>query len=412
MSKLVYLDSSDFSNLSCPKEKLGLQNSEILSLLRAQKRNGDARFFMSAVHFSEAVHAATEHKEAALRRAELMQELCEQNVLRFPTELPKFELRKALIGKDATLSHDELLSEQGQWFGFHCSMDSLRDARRNANSEIDRLLAPLPRHQRRKLRSSLDLKKKSSHAKWREIIASGTAPTAAEFPFNILSPDAAVAWFLGEISDNDYRQRMLTVMHDPYAMFKHLLDETKNRQKLYEIIRKQGYDMSVDLQRSTEAMRPALAAVASSEVEIDLTELINELCSRPDFLRQNISAYADISCDHINDDALFGITTSCPSLFAYMETSKSYLLASAFSCISRIRAGSKPNKKANPSDFGDLMHSFYAPYFDVFRCDVRFGALLKRHKPLRERIADRITDLPKMLSVDRDSHHLVRTSAA
>jgi len=394
MSKLVYLDSSDFSNLSFPKDTLSLQNSEILSFLRAQKGNGTARFFMSAVHFSEAVHAAAEHKESALRRAELMHELCGENVLRFPTELPKLELRKALAGNEAAVSG------KGQWFGFDCDLDSLKAARRTADSEIDKLLAPLPRQQRRKLRSSLDLRKKSSHAKWRELIESGTAPTAAEFPLNLLGPDAAVAWFLGEISDEDYRERMLTVMHDPCAMFKHLLDETKNQQKLYDILRKQGHDMSLDLERSTEAMRPALTAIALSNVEIDLTELINELCLSPAFLRQNISTYSDISCDHISDDALFRVTTSCPSLSAYLETSKSYLLVSAYSFISKIRAGGTSPKKANQSDFGDLMHSFYAPYFDVFRCDARFGALLKRHKPLRARIADRISDLPKMLSVD------------
>jgi hypothetical protein len=55
-------------------------------------------------------------------------------------------------------------------------------------------------------------------------------------------------------------------------------------------------------------------------------------------------------------------------------------------------------KKIKPSDFGDLMHSFYAPYFDVFRCDAAFGAILKQHKPVRSRIADRIAAVLPMLA--------------
>jgi hypothetical protein len=96
MPKLVHLDSSDFSNLSAPDEELSEENRAIILALRQHKRLGTAQFFMSAVHFSEAVHATSSHKQAALKRAELMRELCGSNVLRFPTELPKLELRKAL----------------------------------------------------------------------------------------------------------------------------------------------------------------------------------------------------------------------------------------------------------------------------------------------------------------------------
>src|SRR5258708_11898280 len=158
MPKLVYLDSSDFSNLSCPEDQIGSSVSEILSLLREHKKNGTAIFFMSAIHFSEAVHSGLEHKASALRRAELMEELCEENILRFPTELPKLELRKALSGLPTSrLSLDELLSEKGQWFGFDFTLNDLVEARRKIDSEIQNLLAPLPRRERRKFLSDLDL---------------------------------------------------------------------------------------------------------------------------------------------------------------------------------------------------------------------------------------------------------------
>jgi hypothetical protein len=397
MPKMIYLDSSDFSNLSRPESQISSTNNEILSLLREHKKNRTAAFFMSAVHFSETVHAADEHKEAALRRSELMQELCEGNILRFPTELPKLELKKALTGNaTATLSPEELMSERGQWFGFDANLDSLVEARQTLNSEIHKLLTPMPRRERRKLQSELDLRKRRSHKKWREII--GSAPATDQFPANILGSESTIDWFLNEINDQQYREQTLTVMHNPHLMFKYVVDETKNRQQLYDIIRNQGAATLADLERSTESMKAALSAIAFSDVKIDLGQLINDLCLQPSFLRGTISAYADVSSAHIADDDLSNIIMSCPSLHSQIEASKSYLLMRAHSFISRLRAGQTTPKPAQPSDFGDLMHAFYAPYFDIFRCDARFGAVLKRHQPIRTRIADRISDLPRMLS--------------
>ena len=216
----------------------------------------------------------------------------------FRRSFQKLELRKALAGDAiAKLSPKELISEKGQWFGFDSSLDSLVEARDNINSEIQKLLAPMPRRERRKIQSDLDLKKRRSHQKWRELI--GSASATDQFPANILGSEATIDWFLNEISDQQYRERTLAVMHNPHLMFKYVVDETKNRKQLYEIIRNQGSATLADLERSTESMKPALSAIAFSEVQIDLNELINRLCLQPSFLRRTISAYTDTSCAHI-----------------------------------------------------------------------------------------------------------------
>ena len=351
---------------------------------------------MSAVHFSEAVHAGIQHKDSALRRAELMQELCAENILRFPTEVPKLELQKALGGAATSrLCESDLASPKGKWFGFCTNLDNLTEARREVSASIEKLLAPLPRRERRRLKADLDLRKKSAHTKWREII--GSAPETDEFPTNLVGPESTIAWFLREMSDAEYRERTISIMHDPLLMFKYILDETKNRRTLYELIRNQGTALLSDLEKSEELMRPALAAIAFSSAEINLRQLIDRICLEPPFLRQTIAAYSDIDCN-IPDGDLRKITESCPSLSSQIAASKSYLLQRAYSLISRIRGGNNEASKAKPSDLGDLMHSFYAPYFDIFRCDARFGEILKRHPPIRERIVDRLSDLPHRLA--------------
>jgi hypothetical protein len=55
--KSVYLDSNDFSDLSRPEDELNSSDRDVLALLRDAARNKRARFFISAVHISEAVHA-------------------------------------------------------------------------------------------------------------------------------------------------------------------------------------------------------------------------------------------------------------------------------------------------------------------------------------------------------------------
>src|SRR5438046_807876 len=109
MPKLIYLDSNDFSDLSVPFERITSEDQELLEELRIKNRSQSATFFMSAVHLSEAVHAADTHKALAVRRAELMNELCQGRILRFPTEIIELEIEKILNGEQSgRLSIDEL----------------------------------------------------------------------------------------------------------------------------------------------------------------------------------------------------------------------------------------------------------------------------------------------------------------
>ncbi len=43
------------------------------------------------------------------------------------------------------------------------------------------------------------------------------------------------------------------------------------------------------------------------------------------------------------------------------------------------------------------MHIVYAPYFDVFRCDTYFGALLKQDPTIRHKIASKRADILRIL---------------
>ena len=396
MPKLVYLDSSDFSNLSAPDDELSREHRTILAMLREHKRAGTACYFMSAVHLSEAVHAAHSHKQAAVRRAELMRELCGSNTLRIPSDLPELELRKALADeKEIRLSIHEIKSSEGEWFGVRVPLEDMPARRASLHRELEGLLSNLPRKDRRKLRAELDLRKKSSHQKWRELLSRGARSVPLQYPLSLLDQKIVVGWFLGEISDAEFRGQVLKITDDPYVMFNYLLDEQESRERLYNSLRKAGDSIADEL--DDKQLIDALSAFSKSGVDLDLTAMIREFFTRPATLRQIISQF-NVDAECAADEKLPKIIESCPSLHTFVEVNRSRLATRVHSYLSRLRAGKTSVKPRKASDMGDLMHSYYAPYFDIFRCDAKFGAHLRSHKPIRTRIADRIGDLTRMIS--------------
>jgi hypothetical protein len=117
MPKSIYLDSSDFSDLSSPEDRLRAEDETVLTALRTAHKNGTALFLLSPPLLSEAVHATEANKKDSVRRAALMRELCGTNTLRYPTQISKMELTRALSGEsnvrltlnDGSVFHTTLL---------------------------------------------------------------------------------------------------------------------------------------------------------------------------------------------------------------------------------------------------------------------------------------------------------------
>jgi len=350
---------------------------------------------MSAAHLSEAVHAAGSYKPAAVRRAELMRELCGPNTLRLPSDLPTAELTKLLSGKaEGRLSIDEIRSEPGSWFGAHVSLDGMAENRDKTRLELLRSLDKLPRSQRRKLKSQLSFESRSGREKWRELLKSGAKSVVLPFPLSLIDQKFATSWLLGEVSNVEFRRRVLEITHDPYILFEYLVDETEIRQRLYNSLR--AIELFSD-EASELQLINSLLPFAKSDTVPDVRAMANAFFVLPKILRQIISSHG-VDANRFPDSDLRATIRACPSLFTYIETCKSIMETRLSSYLSRVRMGNTKIKKSRPSDFGDIMHSYYAPYFDIFRCDAAFGAHLKKHAPIRQKIADRIGDLPEMLS--------------
>jgi hypothetical protein len=240
--KSVYLDSNDFSDLSRPEDELNSSDRDVLALLRDAARNKRARFFISAVHISEAVHASQEYKIAAVRRARLMQELGAGNILRLPLDICKIELDRAFAGEDIVkCSLAELTSKSNEWFGTSIPLDSLKERRDEIGAAIDQSLQGLNRAQRRSYKSKSNPQKKGSQKYIRSLVKDGLSQSSSTtIPTSLLNPDLALDWYLGKTSDDKFRQNTVGLVSDPYLLFNYFIDELGHREALYRIVRDQG----------------------------------------------------------------------------------------------------------------------------------------------------------------------------
>jgi hypothetical protein len=200
--------------------------------------------------------------------ATLMRELGGNNLLRFSTDICKIELTRALSSEHpAPCSFDEITSKESEWFGMLTPMDNLDDRRREVHEAIESALRGLNRKDRRRRRSELDPKKKSSHATIRALIKDGLRNSPlSKIPISLMNPDLVLDWFLGTATDAEFRLNSIRLLSDPYLLFKYFIDELGHREQLYNIIRNQGLKWSEFIQIGMSQMAPLLAEAKKQKI--------------------------------------------------------------------------------------------------------------------------------------------------
>lgn len=121
---VIYLDSSDFSNLSSPdKHDWKAHRSRLLEVAGA----GLAEFRFSAVHVMELTHVSPEAKRWSIGRARTVKELCCGHCLLFWNDLVLAEGVALVQGR--VLRRDQVYREDGRWTPeIDVAVRELRDA--------------------------------------------------------------------------------------------------------------------------------------------------------------------------------------------------------------------------------------------------------------------------------------------
>lgn len=402
MPKTIYLDSSDFSDLSAPKERQRPEDAEILTALRKARDDRTAIFLISPPLLSEAVHASASNKEDATRRARLMSELCVTNTLRYPTDISRMELTRALSGKPIkALTLEDILSRDDEWFGRPSDPSHLARKRKEVRStlrrELKARLALAPREQRRAAKAMLDFSKRSSRLFWRQQLNEVDFDSASlDLPIHLIEKSTFIDWFVGEKTDAEMHSHMTKVLTDPFNLFQYVIEAMDQRKELYGLARMGGLNLSNNVEKLSRQVLKF--AQISSELgrNVDSRSLVQELVSSS-IVRDFVGAFSEQSVEHLNDEEVMETVNRSPSMATLVHVLREYFHALVQSNMMKFKSGNHTPTIPKASDYGDLMHVFYAPYVDIFRCDARFGSHLKSHSLMRNKVAARRRDILQML---------------
>ncbi|MDP1583282.1 MAG: hypothetical protein Q8M18_07625 [Bradyrhizobium sp.] len=389
LPKIVYLDSSDFSDLSAAESNLSNDSRTVLAALRASVANGTAKCLLSGIHLSEAVHATDNplHKQAAVRRASLMQELCCHNFVRLPHEVMRLELEKAISGRsDGRLSEEELFSAKSEWFGLSIT-PQLNRRRGLATAELEKQIAHFPRNKRRKLKSEWRLSNESGRARWRSLLQRNQAPQ--EFPFNLLSNQFVMDWLVGDRSDDDFHARLIEILNDPKGLVECVLDLTDERDTIYGLLRNQGVQIFSSIEASLQSVLEAAGGLIDLGHNEAVAKALRQAIQPTELRRTLVSQLAETSVENFDDREISRLIATCPSVSVFLNMYVAYAHSVVESNLQRWRSGKRSVVAREPSDFGDMMHAVYAPYCDMFRCDAYFASLLKQDANIKHRVVDR-----------------------
>jgi hypothetical protein len=316
-----------------------------------------------------------------------MEELCEQAFLRMPNDVMRMEIAKAVNGaSDGKLSSDELFSGPKEWFGLNITA-GLNQKRLSAMDRFKDRAKHLPRHERRKLASEWNLSTAHGRARWKENLLKPPFSLSNEFPLNLVEPEFVAQWIVGERSEFEFAEKLLMIANSPRTMVTCVLDETKERDTIYSILRNEGARQNAAME---ERLRNLVSAITVGTHDAkELRNALRKALDRGEFYRSVISGYGEISSNSLSDKDAISIATRCPAVRTFTNVYMAYAYALFDSTIFRVEKGRPSISVGKQSDFGDIMHSVYAPYSYIFRCDSHFGALLKQDAAIRARIADK-----------------------
>ncbi|MBB1090877.1 hypothetical protein HUU61_06215 [Rhodopseudomonas palustris] len=136
------------------------------------------------------------------------------------------EVDCALQNDSVHLTLNDILSSEDEWFGVKFDTSALKETKQDIQRQLDERLQQLPRTQRRKLRSQLDLSKARSRSLIRQMIKENLPkPGTSDDPLlDLIDQELLIGWFLNEKSNADLQQHFCELISDPYILFAHVVD--------------------------------------------------------------------------------------------------------------------------------------------------------------------------------------------
>lgn len=377
----VYLDSSDFSNLS--NVALHSEYGSVKEALQAAKRRGDIEIRYSYAHVVEAAPTSLEHLPHALDRFRCITELCGLQCLVDPFQVLKLDDDH---GNRAMVQNDD-----GDW----CPSFSGSIELPNLSSSMKEEIALLPRALRRKQQRQMFDRAGVLRAETQKSLQSqaGTilSSTQDDYPLDREALVTLEKYVLGVGNKSEAAQALRRSISDLENFARWHAKQWKTTSKLSAWLRDSG-----------ENLRSTLAQAGNDVAQLYESGLNQGLS------KERMNAVVQDAWSRNSNKTFFRMFEALGGSELPLEASNVQrwqrspalgVICSVALQIFRLTAFS-PKQKRRPltSDIGDLFHCTYLPWVDIFRADSFVSqAISNARMPIKTSVVSKLRDLPKVI---------------
>ncbi len=398
----IYLDSSDFSNLSNESQVQNAKERKEVELQLIRWRDeGCIKILFSGAHVAEAAPTDIAMMDSAIKRFEKIYELCGTCCLKSNFFIFRKEI-DSLFQKIAKPNDVDIYSDDGDWFfSGDINFSSLREECLRKNIYHSAYNRP---ERRRLEKGCFDSSGRIKRAGWERLAA--LAPTVLErimerYPMPDHVKKTLWDYFFGIENEKNALDKFRLMFSD--------LRELKN---FYKANPQEADKFSSWLRRAryyeiTQNARKWFEGSNFSEEHIQYIKDEALKLRRGGFSEKEnkfFIYYVDRFCkDHgpsVEDEQLNKLTPSwerSPGLLTFSALQARVVYESALNAD--LLVGSDGVAKPKKSDFCDFCHAFYLPYVDIFRADRNMAKILNEDiKPnLKTKIVGDFIGLPNVI---------------
>ncbi|MGE6825639.1 hypothetical protein [Pseudomonas soli] len=359
-SKIIYLDSNDYSSMSEGEGSISEKNKELRDRLLKIKSYGLHTFVFSGIHISEMAPISESYSSLASQRTNLLESLCSRNCMISFDKLIKIELTSLTTNLPPEVLP---LDKNGNWFPDLTEVITPAQAIIN-HKDLDHEFKShnLSRKQRRYLKSQMlkgekfrsDIESKMGELDLKQILS--------QYPMRPQDAKILKDFLLNKATTKQANEAFLESLRDPTWMMSWFANHYEKLTTISEWVRKPAKNLIENIKINLSDLN-AISKNLTKEEEKTIKNKLrgkswnetkdNELIKLINNIAPKIYPLAPPQTDALK------IRKLCPGIATCLDT-----LLESFK-ISLNDNGRTPMN----SDFVDALHSMYAPYVSYFRAD-------------------------------------------
>ena len=409
----IYLDSSDYSQLSDPhKLKSNQKLFELNRALNSYVEKGIIVIRYSCIHILEMAHIRMTDRQLSLKRFNLMKQLCKTHTLKPIPEIEDIEFRK-LACNALFLSNKECAAEDnGRWFpDFADKVDNFRQIAINSIRDTLNNMS-LPRKQRKAIEKKMHKNGKFTDTAFQYLSQNRNdllEKLSNEFPLTnrFWKDDLILQFFGGKISNRELLNEIQLGFFDAENFIGWYIDRYKKGKSIPSWLRDAGNDNLKKIQYLREEYEKLMdfgikTGKSEKEIYADIKKIEKRL--KPSIKLHREKILTNIWKKRRHKLLKHGLTEKIwkekivnsnlgeiPSIDIYAQALFKYIINN----VSNLRF----QRKILGSDHADLLHIRYLPYVDIFRADGYMGNLIKPlAKSYNTQIVTSLGDIPDAIN--------------